>query len=76
MVRVVRTEDGVKVDPEQRLPGRGAYVHDLAECFELAVKKGGLSRTLRAEVAPGLLTAYAAQAPSRSGNSRGTSKES
>ena len=76
MVRVVRTQDGVKVDPEQRMPGRGAYVHDLTECFELAVKKGGLARTLRTAVAPTLLTAYAAQAPSRSGNSRGTSKDS
>ena len=76
MVRVVRTKDGVKLDPEQRLPGRGAYVHFLAECLELAVKKGGLARTLRAEVPPTLLTALATQAPSRFGNSRGTSKDS
>ena len=76
MVRVVRTKDGVKLDPEQRLPGCGAYVHPLTECLELAVKKGGLARTLRAEVPPTLLTGFAAQAPSRFGNSRGTSKDS
>jgi predicted RNA-binding protein YlxR (DUF448 family) len=76
MVRVARTQDGVKLDPGQRLPGRGAYVHRDARCMELAVKRGGLARTLRAEVPSTLLTGDAAQAPSRSGNSRGRSKDS
>jgi predicted RNA-binding protein YlxR (DUF448 family) len=72
MVRVVRTQDGVKLDARQILPGRGAYVHDHAQCMELAVKRGGLARTLRAQVPSTLLTLWAAQAPSRSGNSRGS----
>ena len=57
MLRVVRTADGVKVDPRQTLPGRGAYVHHDAGCMELAVKRGGLARTLRAHVPTTLLTA-------------------
>jgi predicted RNA-binding protein YlxR (DUF448 family) len=72
MVRVVISPDGVKLDRWQILPGRGAYVHDHAECMALAVKRGGLARTLRAEVPSSLLTLWAAQAPSRSGKSRGS----
>ena len=55
MLRVVRTIQGVAVDPGQVLPGRGAYVHHDAGCMELAVKRGGLARTLRAHVPPTLL---------------------
>lgn len=55
MLRVVRTDQGVAVDPRQVKPGRGAYVHHDAECMELAVKRGGLARTLRAHVPPTLL---------------------
>jgi predicted RNA-binding protein YlxR (DUF448 family) len=57
MLRVVRTNQGVAIDPQQVLPGRGAYVHHDSECVELAVKRGGLARTLRAQVPATLLTA-------------------
>ncbi|MBI4509141.1 MAG: YlxR family protein [Deltaproteobacteria bacterium] len=50
MLRVVRSQGKVAVDPRQVLPGRGAYVHRDATCIEVAVKRGGLTRTLRCEV--------------------------
>jgi len=57
MLRVARTTDGVKVDPRQVLPGRGAYVHHDAACMESAIKRGGLMRTLRCAVSASLFEA-------------------
>jgi predicted RNA-binding protein YlxR (DUF448 family) len=62
MLRVVRNDDRVTLDPGQNLPGRGAYVHHDAACMEAAVKKGGLARTLRCKVDRGLLAVAAAKA--------------
>jgi len=55
MLRVVRAQVGVIVDREQRLPGRGAYVHRDAACMAKAVKRGGLARTLRTPVPAAIL---------------------
>jgi predicted RNA-binding protein YlxR (DUF448 family) len=56
LLRVARTAEGVVVDPRQRIPGRGAYVHRVTECFEKAIKNGGLAKTLRAAVPQGLFS--------------------
>ena len=79
MLRVVRMDERVTLDPGQCLPGRGAYVHHDAGCMEAAVKKGGLARTLRCKVDRldgRLLTGVAAKAPSRSGRPSKIPKES
>ncbi len=34
LVRVVRTANGVLVDPTGKLAGRGAYLHDRRSCWE------------------------------------------
>ena len=53
LVRVVRTPDGeIVVDPTGRLNGRGAYVHSSRECFELALRRGGLERGLKTSLSP------------------------
>ncbi len=52
LIRVVRTPDGVMVDPTSRLPGRGAYLHDRRSCWEQALKKGALARALRVTLTP------------------------
>jgi predicted RNA-binding protein YlxR (DUF448 family) len=49
LVRVVRTPEGVAIDPTSKAPGRGAYVHDRRECWEAAFR-GGLARALRTEL--------------------------
>ena len=47
MIRLVRTTDGVRVDPTGKLAGRGAYLHDRRECWERALK-GALAHALKA----------------------------
>ena len=46
MIRVVRTAEGVQVDPTGKLAGRGAYLHDRRECWERALK-GALAHALK-----------------------------
>jgi predicted RNA-binding protein YlxR (DUF448 family) len=46
MVRLVRTTEGVQVDPTSKLAGRGAYLHDRRECWERALK-GALGHALK-----------------------------
>ena len=50
LIRVVRTPEGVCIDPTGRKPGRGAYLHDTKECWEKALKRGALDRALKAEI--------------------------
>ncbi len=52
MVRVVRTADGVVVDPTRRLPGRGAYVHARRSCWEAALRRQAFARALRVALSP------------------------
>jgi predicted RNA-binding protein YlxR (DUF448 family) len=47
MIRIVRTADGVQVDPTSKLAGRGAYLHDRRECWERSLK-GALAHALKA----------------------------
>lgn len=51
LVRVVRTPQGsVVADPTGKLAGRGAYVHADPACWELAMKKGRLERSLKVKI--------------------------
>ena len=47
MIRIVRTADGVQVDPTSKMAGRGAYLHDRRECWERGLK-GALANALKA----------------------------
>lgn len=49
MIRLVRTEGGVLVDPTGKRAGRGAYLHDRRECWERGLR-GGLAHALKAEL--------------------------
>lgn len=46
LIRLVRTAEGVQVDPTGKLAGRGAYLHDRRECWERALK-GALANALK-----------------------------
>jgi len=46
MIRVVRTSDGVQIDPTGKLAGRGAYLHDRRECWDRGLK-GTLAHALK-----------------------------
>ena len=49
MIRIVRTAEGVHVDPTSKLAGRGAYLHDRRECWERGLK-GALQHALKTEL--------------------------
>ncbi len=49
LIRVVRTPEGVRVDPSGKLPGRGAYLHDRVTCWERGLK-GALGNALKTTI--------------------------
>ena len=49
LTRVVRTSEGVVIDPSGKLPGRGAYLHDQKSCWVKALK-GSLAHALRTTI--------------------------
>ena len=49
LIRIVRTPEGVKVDPTGKLAGRGAYLHDQRSCWERGLK-GALANALKTEL--------------------------
>ena len=62
LVRLVRTDEGVLVDPTGKRAGRGAYLHDRRSCWEAGLH-GSLARALKTELTTAdreRLQAYAA----------------
>jgi len=49
LIRLVRTGDGVVIDRTGKLPGRGAYLHDVRSCWEAGLK-GSLAHALKTEL--------------------------
>ncbi|WP_099332152.1 YlxR family protein [Actinomyces minihominis] len=47
LVRLVRDSGSVVVDPNKRLPGRGAWLHPDLGCYRKALATGRLARSLR-----------------------------
>ncbi len=65
LIRVVRSPEGIRVDPTSKSPGRGAYLHDRRSCWEAALK-GSLERALRValdDVAKATLTEFMNKLP-------------
>ena len=48
-MRLVRTPDGVLVDPTGKRAGRGAYLHDRRSCWEAGLR-GSLARALKIDL--------------------------
>ena len=48
LTRIVRTSEGVRIDPSGKIDGRGAYVHNKRSCWERALK-GALAHALKTE---------------------------
>lgn len=49
LIRIVRTPDGVRIDPTGKAAGRGAYLHDRRACWEAGLQ-GSLARALKVEI--------------------------
>ncbi len=47
LIRLVRTSEGVDIDPTGKKAGRGAYLHDKRSCWEKALKGDLLERALK-----------------------------
>lgn len=52
MLRLVRTPDGVIIDPTGKLAGRGAYLHNRRSCWEKGLH-GQLAHALKTELTTG-----------------------
>lgn len=52
LVRVVRTADGVMIDPSGKMAGRGAYVHPSRNCWVLVTEGRRLDQALRTRLSP------------------------
>jgi uncharacterized protein len=46
MIRIVRTPSGVIIDLEGKRSGRGTYLHNRRECWEIGIK-GAIARALK-----------------------------
>jgi predicted RNA-binding protein YlxR (DUF448 family) len=49
LLRLVRTADGVILDPSGKVDGRGAYIHGNQDCLRRALK-GSLEQALRTKL--------------------------
>lgn len=49
LIRIVRTSEGVQVDPTGKMAGRGAYLHNQRLCWERGLK-GALAHALKTEL--------------------------
>lgn len=50
LIRIVRSSaEGVKVDPQGKLSGRGAYLHDSPSCWDKGLK-GPLAQALKTSI--------------------------
>lgn len=49
LVRLVKTADGIVVDPTGKLAGRGVYLHAVQDCWRKGLK-GALTKALKAEL--------------------------
>ena len=52
LIRIVRTPEGVRIDPTGKLAGRGAYLHDRRSCWERGLK-GALTHALKTDLTAG-----------------------
>lgn len=65
LVRLVRTPEGVRIDPTGKQAGRGTYLHNQRSCWEAGLK-GAIARTLKVELTvqdQEILKAYLANLP-------------
>ncbi|MGB7116146.1 MAG: YlxR family protein [Anaerolineales bacterium] len=49
LIRIVRSPDGVVIDPKGKISGRGAYLHDRRSCWERGLKSA-LANALKIEL--------------------------
>jgi uncharacterized protein len=49
LIRIVRSPEGIVIDPTGKLAGRGAYLHNKRSCWMIGLK-GQLAKALKTEL--------------------------
>lgn len=49
LIRIVRTPNGIQIDPTGKIAGRGAYLHNKHSCWEEGLK-GSIAHALRTDL--------------------------
>ena len=49
LIRVVRNPEGIFVDPTGKMAGRGAYLHEQRQCWEIGMENA-LARALKTDL--------------------------
>lgn len=47
LVRLVKTDEGLQLDEKGKIAGRGAYLHNIRECWKTALENHSLEKSLR-----------------------------
>lgn len=66
LIRIVRTANGIEIDPSGKKAGRGAYLHPALPCWQAALSGNRLGQALRTAISPAeraMLAAYMATLP-------------
>ncbi len=50
LVRLVRSETGIEIDPTGKKSGRGAYLHPYQECWRMVLRGNRLEQALRTRI--------------------------
>lgn len=50
LIRIVKNDDGISVDPTGKKNGRGAYLCRNPECLEIAYRRKNLERSFKCKV--------------------------
>lgn len=50
LIRLVRTADGVEIDPTGKQAGRGAYLHPYQTCWRIVLRGNRIEQALRARI--------------------------
>jgi len=50
LIRIVKNENGIFIDKNGKMNGRGAYICNNVECFEKSVKNKRIERSLNTKI--------------------------
>lgn len=50
LIRIIKNSNGIFIDKEQKLSGRGAYLCKSIDCLNIALKRKGLEKSLKVQL--------------------------
>jgi predicted RNA-binding protein YlxR (DUF448 family) len=49
LTRIVKTPDGILIDPTGKIAGRGVYLHEVRDCWNIGLQ-GSIARALKTKI--------------------------